>query len=63
MYHDIFKGIGESEDICIEINVVLCICICSEMNSAALGIPKLQLSGCMSSFTIMNTKVRQQAMD
>lgn len=41
MYHDIFKGIGESEDICIEINVVLCICICSEMNSAALGIPKL----------------------
>lgn len=58
MYHDIFQGIGESEHICIDINVVLPICICRKINSAALGIPKMQLLGCTSSFIIINSKVR-----
>lgn len=58
VYHDIFKGIGESEHICIEIKVVLCICSCSKINSAALEIPKMQLLVWMSSFTIINSKAR-----
>lgn len=58
VYHDIVKGTGESEHICIEINVVLGIYGCSKIISATLGIPKIQLLSCMSNFTIINSKVR-----
>lgn len=57
-YHDTFKEIGESEHICMEINIVLGICGCSKITSATFGIPKIQLLSCMSSFTIINSKVR-----
>lgn len=58
VYHDTFKGIGESEHIYIEINVVLDIRGWSKTISATLGMPKIQLLSCMSSFTIINNKVR-----
>jgi len=63
VYDNIFRGIGESEYICIEINVVLGICGYSKIISATLGVPKIQLLIFMSSFTEINKKFRQLVME
>lgn len=56
VYHYIVKGIGESEHIYIEINIVSGICCWSKIISPTLG--KIQLLSCISSFIIINSKVR-----
>lgn len=58
VYCDIFKGTGESNHLYVEIKVVCGVCGCSKITSAALRIPKIQMVSHMSSFTMINRKVK-----